>query len=99
MLDVFHYLFETDVDITSREHLQTRSATRKIVYKNIYNVDYAYSYGSDSGSADDYDSFADSGQFTSAATTNDVKPYFPPTQFDPDAADPFKGALRERPLG
>jgi hypothetical protein len=98
MLDVLHYLFEMDVDFQSAEQMKSRSSTRKIIYKNIYNVDYAYNYGGDDSSSDSFNESADSGEFMNAAKSNDVKPYFPPTDFNPDAANPFGSSLRERPL-
>jgi len=98
MLDVLHYLFEQDTIAYSSEHFESRDNVRSVIYKNMYNIDYKY--GSKSSSNTDY-GFDDLDGPVNAGPDiqTETKPYFPPTNFNPDAANPFGGALREAPLG
>lgn len=92
MLDVLHYLLDEDLSFATGEEAKYKSAMRTSIYRNIYNM--KYSYGVDkSESSDDYSNIDDGGM------SREVKPYIPPTNFNPDAKNPFKGALREEPLG
>jgi hypothetical protein len=99
MLDVLHYLFEYDLSVASGEELDAKNKMRKTIYRELYNKDY--SFGSSNSSSDNnYDyGLDDLDGPVNAPATNKTKPYFPPTPFNPDAADPFGGALREKPLG
>ncbi len=84
MLDVVHYLFEEDSRYSSAEEAESVSATRTSIYGRLYGTTYKYKVKSkSSGGPADY-SFSD---------PNEVKPYIPPTEFDPDSADPFGGLL------
>lgn len=96
MLDILHYLFDQDTTFTSPEHAESRSGTRNAVYEHLYNMKYPYAWGTRSNTTigDDFDD-----DFALPPIDREVKPYFPPTQFDPDAANPFQGVLREAPLG
>jgi hypothetical protein len=99
MVDVFHYFFEDDhLRYETGEHAEAASKFREKLYGDMYETKYNYSIsGSSSNSAsgrrkyigknEDFDSAIPS------SVSNQVKPYIPPTQFDPDASDPFGGVL------
>lgn len=94
MLDVLHYLLDEDLSYTSGDEAKYKSSVRASLYKNIYEKNYKYklSDGQSSGTNDFSDEVA-------GGVSREVKPYIPPTNFNPDAPNPFQGALREAPLG
>lgn len=99
MLDVLHYLFDEDlISIPDSEHGKYRTRVRKVIYKSLYDKDYKFGFDdtSDSYSTAGGD---DDAYIPSGGSTTEVKPYFPPTRFNPDAPNPFQGVLRETPLG
>lgn len=98
MLDVLHYLLDEDMSFVNGEHAKSKSIIRESLYTNLYNQKYKYGY-SENNSSFDYDSDEDPFIATGNATSNEVKPYMPPTPFNPDAPNPFGSALREKPLG
>lgn len=101
MLDVLHYLFEEDLlDIPDSDHAKYRTDIRSNIYKNIYEKEYKFRLDA-SSSTTKGDGFPDDDIFIAngGMTTSEVKPYFPPTNFNPDADNPFQGTLREAPLG
>lgn len=87
MLDVVHYLFEEDARFSSAEEAQAVSEFRATIYGLLYGTTYKYrtkaSLGSTTGGGT-----ADGG----------VKPYIPPTDFDPDMGLPF-GSTLDAPFG
>ena len=91
MLDVLHFLFEEDSRFATAEEAESVSAGRTALYKDLYNVDYKYKIkpqGKKSGN---------SGEF-SYSDPDEVKPYIPPTEFDPDSFNPF-GQVLDAPIG
>lgn len=98
MLDVLHYLFEEDAVAYSAEHYESRGKVRDIVYETIYNSKFKYSSSTPTASDYGFDDLDAPVNFT-PNTNREVKPYFPPTPFNPDAPNPFGAALREKPLG
>jgi len=101
MLDVLHYLFEQDTIVNSQEEYESKNSVRRVIYQSVYNRDFAYLRDVDtnkSNVSDDYEPFDEFDNYT-PTTSNSVKPYTPPTNFDPDAPNPFGSALREAPLG
>ena len=103
MLDVLHYLFEEDAIVTSEAEFDTKNSVRDVVYESIYNRQFAYSMKKSKDfneTNNDYlsEPFDAEGNYI-PSKTNYVKPYVPPTNFDPDSEDPFAGTLKERPLG
>lgn len=103
MLDTLHYLFEEDTTFTSSEQYESRDSVRKLVYRTFYQKEYKYSSNSSRSSEFNPNDYGfdtlDAPVNAPSDVTKEVKPYFPPTQFDPDAANPFGNALREAPLG
>ena len=100
MLDVLHYLFESDSIILSQEEFDSKQKVREIIYPMIYNEKYAYNKQNTTPNYD-FDNMEISEDDTdfSVTTSNSVKPYMPPTNFNADAQNPFGSALRETPLG
>ena len=87
MIDVFHYFFEEDALAVSEIHAETRSQIREGVYEKLYNTTYAYSSRKSSSPR----------QESWGVDSGDVKPYVPPTEFDPDAFNPF-GSVLDAPV-
>jgi hypothetical protein len=101
MLDVLHYLFEQDTIVNSQEEYESKNSVRRVIYQSVYNRDFAYLRDVDtnkSNVSDDFEPFDEFDNYT-PTTSNSVKPYTPPTNFDPDSPNPFGSALREAPLG
>lgn len=48
MVDVLHYLFESDNDYQTGEQAEAQSKFREGLYKELYNQDYKYGYKSSS---------------------------------------------------
>ena len=103
MLDVIHYLFEQDATVSSEAEFETKNSVRDVIYETVYERKFAYS----SKKSKDFDNaensyssepFDKDGNYI-PNKTNYVKPYVPPTNFDPDSENPFGGTLREAPLG
>ena len=99
MLDVIHYFFEEDtLRYSTGEHAEAASKFRSSLY-GMYGTTYKYAVANSGnsnsggrkyvGKNEDF-SFDDT---LPGASNNTVKPYIPPTQIDPDAADPFGGIL------
>lgn len=95
MLDVMHYLLDEDLSYHSSEQAEFKSSVREKIYDSFYDRKYQF------GMRKPVQTFAD-GDYDSidgGAVNNEIKPYIPPTNFDPDAPNPFQGVLREGPLG
>lgn len=99
MLDILHFLFDEDTIVVSQEHAESQSSVRTAVYQSLYNKVYPYAYAGGSGNTTAGDGFSDDYDFALPDVSNEIKPYIPPTQFDPSAENPFQGTLREAPLG
>lgn len=98
LVDVIHYFFEEDhVRYESSEHAESASKMRSRLYGDLYNREYKYAITASSSSngttGRKYVSGSDDSDYDEFAKTDQVKPYIPPTQFNPDSADPFNGAL------
>ena len=103
MLDVVHYLFEKDAIVTSEAEFETKNSARDVIYDSVYNKKYAYSnknskYSYSDAQAYDSEPFDEFDNYV-PNKTNNVKPYVPPTNFNPDSDNPFGSVLREGPLG
>lgn len=95
MLDVLHYILDDDLVVTSGDHAKAKSSVRENIYKSFYDKNYKYSIGEQTN---EYD-FSDENLVGNGnAKSSEVKPYIPPTPFNPDSPNPF-GGLREAPLG
>lgn len=99
MLDVLHYLFEDDLHVGSAEEADAKDKVRISIYESMYNKTYKFANPKSSTDNDyGFDELDDPVNFSPDIQT-ETKPYFPPTDFNPDAANPFGGALRETPMG
>ena len=99
MTDVLHYLFEDDLHVASAEEADAKDKVRVSIYKNMYNRDYKYANPKSSTDNDyGFDDLDDPVNFGPDIQT-ETKAYFPPTDFNPEDANPFGGALRETPMG
>lgn len=87
MIDVLHYFFEEDALAVSEIHAETRSQIRNGIYGQLYGTPYAYSSSRSQPST----------QASWGADSGDTKPYIPPTEFDPDAFNPF-GSVLDAPI-
>ena len=102
MVDVIHYFFEEDMNVTTPEQAEARSKTREHLYATMYNTTYKYAYQSKSSSATEFID-PDTVPTEDGPGLDDVKPFNPkeqptkayvaPTEFNPDAANPFMGTL------
>lgn len=81
-LDVLHYFFEEDNRFVSQDHALIVSRSRSKIYKNFYDREYAYAIKEDEAEQNSPDG---------------TKPYIPPTDFDPEAPNPF-GSVLDEPL-
>jgi hypothetical protein len=108
MLDVLHYLFESD-SLGEKETQDAKRKMRGTLYTQLY--DRPYTWGSDSGSGgrefgtqETASGHFYDGQSASAATEPSGapklthKPYIPPTPVDPTSAKPF-GNVLDPPIG
>lgn len=103
MLDVIHYLFEEDAIVTSEAEFNTKNSARDVIYETVYGRKFAYSTNkskdfNDANGQYSSEPFDAEGNYI-PSKTNNVKPYIPPTNFDPNSENPFGGTLREAPLG
>lgn len=89
MLDVVHYLFEEDSRYRSQEEAESVSAVRTQVYEVLYGTTYRYKMGKSRNNT--------TGVSSDALSDSAVKPYIPPTEFDPDSLSPF-GSVLEAPV-
>jgi hypothetical protein len=86
MLDVLHFLYEEDLSFSTIEEARWVDVRRKHIYKELYNEDYKYlSMANPEAGTDDPDGVS-------------VKPYIPPTDFNPDSMNPF-GDVLDAPIG
>lgn len=81
MLDVVHYFFEQDSRFSTAEEAEAVSEFRATIYGLLYGTTYKYRRKSAQGGAG------------GTASSDGVKPYIPPTDFDPDMGLPFGGTL------
>jgi hypothetical protein len=99
LLDVLHYMYETDLFTATSEMMDARDKARSMIYEQMYETIYPYNssevanYGSDVygpplGEDEDLPV-----PVNPRAMTSRPKAYTPTTKFNPDAANPFNGVL------
>ena len=112
MLDVIHYYFEEDSTYLSQESVERKSLMREHMYKTLYESVYPYTTHTTNTNSSrekinpeeftesDGESWDDEIAKTKlfSPSTQPPAPYVPPTQFNPDAPQPF-GNLLDAPLG
>jgi len=102
MLDVLHFMFETDYTPPSEESAKSKSAIRESIYPSLYGTPYRYALPKDKnpqdgrfGVPDDIDLDVEDEPLPDPFSPREkvVKPFTPATTFDPDSKLPFGGAL------
>jgi hypothetical protein len=100
MLDVIHFILETDVTYSTAEQAESRSTMRQLLYRDLYQEEYKYSMQNGSSTEasgrmgtdrlKDFD-VPDEVQYdlkktnTSVGKKEPVKPYIRPTPLSDDA--------------
>lgn len=110
MLDVLHYMFETDYTPASEESARARSNIRETIYPNLYNTKYQYALpknnranGNYAGGlmtgANDLDLDVEEEPLPEpfSPRKREVKPFIEATRVSPDSPMPF-GAAIDSPL-
>lgn len=106
MLDVVHYFFEEDIlRFSNSEHAEAGSRVRVSIYENMYDREYKYEFissekdSNDGGRSYISDDIDDPLNDLTPMTTKPkkLKPYIPPTDFDPDSYNPF-GSVLDSPI-
>ena len=85
MVDVIHYFFDEDMRYASYESALMHSKLREQIYGSLYEKHYKYAMK---------DSSSGSG---SSSMDDEIKPYVPPTEFDPESSNPF-GKVLDAPI-
>jgi hypothetical protein len=102
MLDVLHYMFETDHTPPSEESARSKSAIRESIYPALYNTPYRYALPKDKNPSDgrfgvpddiDLDTEIEPLPDPFSPKPKTVKPFTPASTFDSDAKLPFGSAL------
>jgi hypothetical protein len=88
MLDVLHFFFEQDSRYHTSEEAKAVEALRVALYETMYKTKYIYRTNSNSNLSSTQGFSSDNFE---------TKSYIPPTDFDPEASNPF-GAALEAPL-
>jgi hypothetical protein len=102
MLDIIHYFFEEDIRISSKEELDAKTETRKIIYEDFYHqkyfLDNSYNtnFTPETSKDSSEDSFKDIIPFSPDIKTA-AKRYMPPTSLNPNSSKPF-GDILDEPL-
>jgi len=102
MIDVIHYLFEEDMNMSSGEQAEAKEEVRKSLYSTLYGTTYNYTSDA-SRSKNTFIEEDDGEQFVNELKPFDplappTKPYVSPTRFDPNSTKPFGSAL-DAPIG
>lgn len=103
LVDVLHYMFEDDTDFHSPEAAEARDKLRTLIYEDLYFKKYEYAAPSSSKKTYILDEPLDLDeppiqQFDPSPMKKATKAYTPPTNFNPDAQNPYHGVL-DAPLG
>jgi hypothetical protein len=100
MLDVLHYFFEVDLYESTNEYGEARDAYRIRLYRELYEVTYAYATSSSRNASFDPDLpplDEPVNDFGSSEVSNGVsvsaKAYVPPTEMNEGAQNPYNGVL------
>lgn len=96
MLDVLHYFFEEDSHFVSEAQADTRNNLRVSMYQTMYKKPYAYAT-SRSNKARSYNAEGDIDEQL-IPVNQELKPFVPATDFDPESTNPF-GSLLDSPNG
>jgi hypothetical protein len=98
MLDVIHYFYEDDLNYASAEAAQMAEARRIAVFKNMYNVEYAYASSESKSKVASANYDFDLDDPTPFDPTNaPVKSFIPATEMDDNSYNPF-GDILDAPI-
>jgi hypothetical protein len=102
MIDVIHYFFEEDMNMSTGEQAEAKEEVRKSLYLTLYGTTYNYASGVSKGK-DAFIEDDDGEQFVNDLKPFDplapaTKPYVSPTRFDPNSTKPF-GSVLDAPIG
>lgn len=89
MLDVIHFMFEEDSKFSTAEEAESVSAMRTSLYSQMYKTSYRYAIKTSRKTSN-------SNSFN--YEDDEIKPYIPPTEFNPESHSPF-GDLLDAPIG
>jgi len=102
MLDVLHFFFEEDLNYSTAEQAEAVSKVREMVYRDMYGLTYKYAYKQSKNKTKSFDADDDNYDFDDLVpydpTSNSVKPYIPPTEFDAEVGLDFGMGNIEPPL-
>ena len=99
LLDVLHYMYETDLFVATAEISEARDKARTAIYDQLYETDYPYGTTSlDGYGSDVYGPPLDEDEdlpvpFDPKTANRRPKAYTPVTAFNPDAVNPYNGVL------
>jgi hypothetical protein len=102
LVDVLHYYFEEDANVSSGEQAEARDAMRTTIYRDLYGK--TYRYGSSKSQTTDFSDLDDpmGGDMPMPMDpmqkTFSSKPFVPATDFEEGAYKPF-GNVLDAPLG
>lgn len=85
MVDVIHYFFDEDMRYASYESALMHSKLREQIYGSLYEKHYKYA-------------MKDSSSLDVSSVDEGIKPYVPPTEFNPESSNPF-GSVLDAPIG
>lgn len=109
MLDVIHFFFEEDLNVISAESAEAKTQIRSVIYESLYEKTYKYKINSSGRKYNRAeDNLPDDGFYGEEEeekeiipfdpVNNFVKPYTPPTEFNPNSSLPF-GRDLDPPIG
>ena len=103
LLDVVHYFFELDNQMSTAEEAEAKSSVRTAIYTNFYNQTYKYQYKSSdrgynystttAGGEPVADGYVGTDTEDPLQDKGPTKPFVPSTEFDPDSPMPFGNTL------
>jgi hypothetical protein len=99
MLDVLHYLFESDA-IATEEEQDAKHRLRTTLYTQLYDRKYTWNVGRSSRDASGSSREFGTQEVGSSAGTSELthKPYIPPTPVNAASPNPY-GNVLDAPLG
>jgi hypothetical protein len=100
MLDILHYLFESD-SIGEKEEQDAKAKMRRTLYGQLYNRPYHWGEetgGTEFGTQDASGNSTVGSPSGSGGDQMTHKPYIPPTPVNANAAKPY-GTVLDAPLG
>jgi hypothetical protein len=99
MLDIVHYLFESD-SLGEKEEQDAKLKMRRSIYGQLYQRPYTWGGGTADGGHEFGTQEVASGAVYAGGTTPQLthKPYIPPTPVNADSAKPY-GNVLDAPLG